>query len=81
MERERTYGFSIVLNVPRVSPEECDALCEAGCDDGTIVTRNRVTFIAFDREAESLEKAIRSATANVRAAGFEVKRVEMPALV
>ena len=81
MERERTYGFSIVLNVPTVRPEECDALYEAGCDDGTIVTRNRVTFIAFDREAESLEKAIRSATANVRAAGFDVKRVEMPGLV
>ena len=48
-------------------------------DDGTIVTRNRVTFIVFDRKAESLEKAIRSATVNVLAAGFDVKRVEMPA--
>ena len=81
MRKKKTYGFSLVLNVPTISPEECDALYEAGCDDGTIVTRNKVTFIAFDREAQSLEKAIRSATANVRAAGFEVKRVEMPALV
>lgn len=71
----------MVLTAPSLSAEECEALYEAGCDDGTIVTRNRVTFIAFDRKADSLEQAIRSATANVRAAGLDVKRVEMPALV
>ncbi len=77
----QTYSFSVVLKAPALSTEECDALYEAGCDDGTIVTRNRVTFIAFDRKADSLEEAIRSAAAHVRAAGFEVERVEMPALV
>jgi hypothetical protein len=81
MKRKKTYGFSVVLTAATLSAEECDALYEAGCDDGTIVTRNKVTFIAFDRKAASLEQAIRSATADVRAAGFEVKRVEMPALV
>jgi hypothetical protein len=69
------------LTVPTLSVEECDALYEAGCDDGTIVTRKGITFLAFDRKADSLEQAIRSATAEVRAAGFDVKRVEMPALV
>jgi hypothetical protein len=54
---------------------------EAGCDDGTIITRKGVTLIAFDWKADSLEQAIRSATADVRAAGFDIKRVEMPALV
>jgi len=81
MKRKKTYGFSVVLTVRTLSDAECDALYEAGCDDGTIVSRKGVTFIAFDRKAQSLEQAIRSATANVRAAGFEVKRVEMPALV
>jgi hypothetical protein len=81
MKRNKTYGFSLVLTATTLSAEECDALYEAGCDDGTIVTRNRVTFIAFDRKADSLEQAIRLATADVRAAGLEVKRVEMPALV
>src|SRR5258707_15855659 len=75
------YGFSVVLTAPALSAEECEALYEAGCDDGTIVTRKEVTFIVFDRKADSLEQAIRSATANVRAAGLEVERVEMPALV
>jgi hypothetical protein len=81
MKRKKTYGFSLILAVPSLSVEECEALYEAGCDDGTIVTRKGVTFIAFDRKGDSLEQAIRSATADVRAAGFEVKRVEMPALV
>jgi hypothetical protein len=81
MKRKKTYEFSVVLTAPTLSVAECDALYEAGCDDGTIITRNGVTFIAFDRKANTLEQAIRTATANVRAAGFEVKHVEMPALV
>jgi hypothetical protein len=81
MKRKKTYGFSVVLTVAKLSDDECESLYEAGCDDGTIVTRDRVTFIAFDRKADSLEEAIRSASADVRSAGFEIKRVEMPAMV
>jgi hypothetical protein len=81
MKRKKTYEFSVVLTVRALSEADCDALCEAGCDDGTIVTRNRVTYIAFDRKAASLEQAIRSASADVRAAGFDIERVEMSALV
>jgi hypothetical protein len=81
MKRNKTYEFSVVLTSPALSVAECDALYEAGCDDGTIVTRNGVTSIAFDRQADSLEKAIRAATADVRTAGFDVKRVEMLAFV
>ncbi len=77
----KTYEFSLVLTVSQVTDDDCDALYEAGCDDGTVVTRDGVTHIAFDREAESLEEAIRSATTQVRGAGFEVARVEMDALV
>ena len=77
----KTYEFSLLLTESEVTDEDCNALYEAGCDDGTVVTRNGRTYIAFDREAESLEEAIRSATAQVMAAGFEVARVEMDALV
>ena len=66
----KTYEFSVVLTVPELTNDDCDALYEAGCDDGTIVTRDGVTRVAFDREAESLEAATRSAAAQVRAAGF-----------
>jgi len=77
----KTYEFSLILKAADVSEEDCDALYAAGCDDGTVVTRDGITHIAFDRDADSLEEAIRSATANVRTAGFEVIRVEMEALV
>lgn len=78
---QQTYSFLLILEVSDLSQADCDRLYESGCDDGTIVTRNGLTYVAFDREAESLESAIRSATANVQAAGFRVIRVEMDVLV
>ena len=77
----RAYEFKLVLTARKLTDRDCGTLHETGCDDGTVVTRGGATYIAFDREAESLEAAIRSATADVRAAGFEVARVEMDALV
>jgi len=37
MKRKKTYCFSVVLTTSALSEENCDALYEAGCDDGTIV--------------------------------------------
>ena len=76
----RVYEFSLILTVSELTEEDCNRLYEAGCNDGTIVTRDMKTHVAFDREAASLEDAIRTATENVRSAGFEVARVEMEAL-
>ena len=78
---KRTYAFYVVLAVGEVTNDDCDGLYEAGCDDGTVVTREGVTYVAFDREAGSLEEAIRSAATQVKTAGFELARVEMDALV
>lgn len=75
------YSFHLILNPVDLTDKHCDALHDAGCDDGTIVTRDGISSIAFDRKAESLEAAIRSASDDVRSAGLEVKRVEMEALV
>jgi hypothetical protein len=74
-----TYEFSLVLTTDSLTDDECERLYAAGCDDGTIVTRNNVTHIAFDRQADTLESAIRSAAADVRSAGFNIRRVEMEA--
>ena len=76
----RTYEFSLTLTDADVSEADCDRLYESGCDDGTIVTRDGKTHIAFDRESPSLEDAIRTATEDVRRAGFDVAKVEMEAL-
>lgn len=77
------YEFTLVLSRPLELTEEiADALFEAGCSDGTPGMCDGVFSIDFNRQADSLEAAIRSAIANVRAGGFEVERVEMePAVV
>ena len=45
-----------------------DALFESGCDDATLTVRNRVAYLEFDRQAPSLDAAIRSAIRDVKRA-------------
>jgi hypothetical protein len=74
----KSYDFKLVLaGVSDVSDDQGDALFDAGCDDGTIVSRNGEVFVRFSREAASLEQAINSAAAAVEQAGFRVDHVEV----
>jgi hypothetical protein len=74
----KTYEFKIILDgVSEISDDDGDALFEAGCDDGTIVSRDGNTFVRFSRESDSLEDAITSAAGDVRKAGFHVAHVEV----
>ena len=74
----KTYEFKLVLGgVSDISDDQGDTLYQAGCDDGTIVTRDGTVFIRFSRESSSLEDAINSAAANVEHAGFSVEHVEV----
>jgi hypothetical protein len=74
------FEFTVILaGVSEITEELADALFEAGCDDATPSSSGGVTRVAFDREARSLEDAIRSAIANVQAAGCTVARVEIDA--
>lgn len=75
------YHFTVVLaNCDVMTPELTEALYVAGCDDGTPCSGNGTAFVTFDREAESLELAIRSAVTDVHKAGCTVKHtiVESP---
>jgi hypothetical protein len=75
-----TYEFDVILkDVGEVTDEQADALFAAGCDDGTPASCSGVTWVHFDREAPSLEEAIRSAVTQVRAAGFNVSKIELDA--
>lgn len=67
--------FSLILSVSDVSDEDADKLYEAGCEDGSILTREGVTRIQFDREAANLDEALASAIQNVELAGLAVVRV------
>ena len=74
----RTYEFDVLLkNVAEMTDDQADALFAAGCDDGTPVSRNGSAWIHFDREGTSLEEAMRSAVAQVQAAGFSVSKIEL----
>ena len=74
----KTYGFDVILKgVPEISDAAADALFEAGCDDATPSSCDGLARVHFDRQAPSLEDAIRAAVAQVQSAGFTVSRVEM----
>jgi hypothetical protein len=76
----KTYEFDILLkDVEVVTDDQADALFAAGCEDGTPVTCDGTSWVHFDREAASLEDAIRTAVEQVRAAGFDVSRIELDA--
>ena len=56
------YSFEVVLlTATEVTEEMADKLFEAGGDDCLASSRDGVVTIAFDREANSTEDAIRSA--------------------
>jgi len=72
------YAFTLILNEPTELDEAlADQLFTAGCDDGTPGMCAGLTVIDFHRKGQSLEAAIRSAVADVNAAGCVVTRVEI----
>ena len=76
----KTYEFDLLLNdVRELTDDQADALFAAGCDDGIPVSSNGAAWIHFDREAASLEEALRSAVAQVQVAGLTVSKIELDA--
>jgi hypothetical protein len=74
----KCYDFIVILHGLDVIDEDlADNLFEAGCDDGSPFSSCGIAGVGFSREAESLEKAIRSAVADVQKAGCTVERVQI----
>lgn len=74
----KTYEFDVVLeDTAELSDDQADALFEAGCDDGTPSSGDGRAWIHFDREAASLEDAVRLAVAQVGSVGLTVTKVEL----
>ena len=71
------YEFSLILTAADVSDEEADKLYEAGCADGSILSRGDITMVQFDRDAQTLDAALDAAIRDVEGAGFQVARVEI----
>lgn len=72
------FDFKLVLDQAEIDEAEADVLY-GRCKDGTLITAAGVTYMDFDREADSLDEAVRSAIGDVNAAGFRVTRVEIEA--
>lgn len=74
-----THQFTARLTDPEAgsgTTEFCDRLY--GCAaDATCASQSGVVCVSFDREAESLETAVRSAIADIVAAGGTVASVEI----
>lgn len=73
------HQFTAKLSEPESGPETT-SFCErlyARAADVTSVSRGGVVLVSFDREAESLEQALRSAIADIVAAGGTVASVEI----
>jgi hypothetical protein len=75
-----TFDFTLVLSgFSELTDEVLNTLYEAGCDDGLVcLAKDGTPFIEFDREAQDLQSAIRSAIADVRKTPYRVVRVETP---
>lgn len=71
----REHDFTLILTAD--PDEEAADRLYGEFDDGTLSTISGVPQVSFHRKETSLEAAIRSAIANVRAAGFDVARIEI----
>lgn len=74
-----TYSFDILVSeLPNDDLMAwSDALFEAGCDDSSPGVHCGAPYVHFDREAASLEQAIKSAASQVQTTGVEVLKVEL----
>ena len=75
-----TYGFTVVLTAATDadrSEQVAETLYGGRCDDSSVHTNGPTVLVSFDREAESLDQAVRSAVADLRAENLEVERIEI----
>ena len=72
------WRFTLHLKgIDSFSDAQTETLYGGRCSDGTLSSSAGRARIGFDREAATLQGAIRSAVADVRQAGLEVDHVEI----
>jgi hypothetical protein len=76
------HQFSVIVDLAPDSNDEilnvADALGNAGCLDASLGGHDDGMEAMFNREADSLDAAIKSAITAIENAGFKVHRVELP---
>ena len=72
------WRFTVRLKeIDALSGDQIEVLFAAGCTDSVPASSCGEAWIDFDREAPTLEQAMRSALRDVRQAGLRVARVEV----
>ena len=71
------WEFTLIVDGPDIQGDDIiDTLFEAGCGDSLVGSTNGVQYLAFDREADSLDDAVLSAVADVESVpGVHVVRL------
>ncbi|MEX1026865.1 MAG: hypothetical protein WD049_02490 [Candidatus Paceibacterota bacterium] len=72
-----TYGFTFTLKENATSTERVAEAIYAICDDVSVGSCEGIVHAAFDRDADSLDSAIKSAASDVAKAGFAVSHVDI----
>ncbi len=70
----KTYQFTLIL--PEVDDETANAIY-GKCNDSSLGKAAGTAYLAFDREATSLESAIDSALADLRSLGVQPLQIQM----
>lgn len=73
-----SFDLKVVLDQVDISETEADTLY-GHCKDGTLITDSGVSYVDFEREANSLDQAVRSAIADVSAPGIRAVGIEIDA--
>lgn len=71
------YEFTLVLaNIHDFDEQLVNRIFEVGCDDASLLTRNGVVYLDFDREAASFSEAVWSAIRQVESIAQPKIRVD-----
>jgi hypothetical protein len=72
----KTYHFVLWLQgVTDITEELENKIFESGCDDALLGTYHSRPFLEFDREADSLLAAVKSALGDTAKAGLAIERI------
>jgi hypothetical protein len=78
MARMTRQQFSLIMSgVAKLTPRLADALYEATGGDVELSMTDGVAYLEFERSAESLDVAIKSAIADVEGAGVGVRVIRV----
>lgn len=77
-ELRECFAFTLILSgFDKLTNEIENGLFEAGCDDGLLGIHAGTPYLSFDREADSLEDAIKTAIHDVQTCGLPIQIVKV----